>query len=187
MNPLPVPRRLTDFSADAVALAPRLLGKFLCRRLADTNHHPSSHQSAPKAADATSPFPPARQPPDTPAVPPSSLSPSTSDLRHPSKKAPIPRASRPRKQTPLLARPNRSNPTRPPFPALIDNPSKRPPSHPSSPSPKNILTHPPAVPIQILSKMQNFHLSKMQNYTIARPLLWQEPPKAMETLPSAKL
>ena len=35
MNPLPVPRRLTDFSADAVALAPRLLGKFLCRRLAD--------------------------------------------------------------------------------------------------------------------------------------------------------
>ena len=35
MNPLPVPRRLTDFSADALALAPRLLGKFLCRRLAD--------------------------------------------------------------------------------------------------------------------------------------------------------
>ena len=35
MNPLPVSRRLTDFSADAVALAPRLLGKFLCRRLAD--------------------------------------------------------------------------------------------------------------------------------------------------------
>lgn len=35
MNPLPVPRRLTDFSTDAVALAPRLLGKFLCRRLAD--------------------------------------------------------------------------------------------------------------------------------------------------------
>ena len=36
MNPLPVPRRLTDFSADAVALAPRLLRKFLCRRrLAD--------------------------------------------------------------------------------------------------------------------------------------------------------
>ena len=85
----------------------------------------------------------------------------------PSKKAPIPRASRHRKQTPLLARSNRSNPTRPPFPALIDNPSKRPPRHPSSPSPKNILTHPPAVPIQILSKMQNFHLSKMQNYTRA--------------------
>ena len=35
MNPLPVSRRLTDFSADALALAPRLLGKFLCRRLAD--------------------------------------------------------------------------------------------------------------------------------------------------------
>ena len=35
MNPLPVPRRLTDFSDDALALAPRLLGKFLCRRLAD--------------------------------------------------------------------------------------------------------------------------------------------------------
>ena len=35
MNPLPVPRRLTDFSADALALAPRLLGKFLCRRLAN--------------------------------------------------------------------------------------------------------------------------------------------------------
>lgn len=29
------PRRLTDFSGDAVALAPRLLGKFLCRRLPD--------------------------------------------------------------------------------------------------------------------------------------------------------
>ena len=35
MNTLSVPRRLTDFSADAVALAPRLLGKFLCRRLED--------------------------------------------------------------------------------------------------------------------------------------------------------
>ena len=35
MNPLPVPRRLTDFSTDALALAPRLLGKFLCRRLAN--------------------------------------------------------------------------------------------------------------------------------------------------------
>ena len=29
------PCRLTDFSADAVTLASRLLGKFLCRRLAD--------------------------------------------------------------------------------------------------------------------------------------------------------
>ncbi len=35
MNTLSVPRRLTDFSADAVALAPRLLGKFLCRRFED--------------------------------------------------------------------------------------------------------------------------------------------------------
>lgn len=35
MNTLSVSRRLTDFAADAVALAPRLLGKFLCRRLED--------------------------------------------------------------------------------------------------------------------------------------------------------
>ncbi len=35
MKSLSVPSRLTDFSADAIALAPRLLGRFLCRRLAD--------------------------------------------------------------------------------------------------------------------------------------------------------
>ena len=35
MKSLSVPKRLTDFSDDAVALAPRLLGKFLCRRRAD--------------------------------------------------------------------------------------------------------------------------------------------------------
>lgn len=35
MTSHPDHRRLTDFSDDAVALAPRLLGKFLCRRLTD--------------------------------------------------------------------------------------------------------------------------------------------------------
>ena len=35
MTSHPDHRRLTDFSGDAVALGPRLLGKFLCRRLTD--------------------------------------------------------------------------------------------------------------------------------------------------------
>ena len=35
MTSHPDHRRLTDFSGDAVTLAPRLLGKFLCRRLTD--------------------------------------------------------------------------------------------------------------------------------------------------------